>query len=228
MYTINIIPSPTTYNKSPFKLLYGQTFNYSFLRVFGCPCFVSLPPHERTKFQPCVHLCCFLGYSVSQKGFCYYDPISHRLRVSHHIEFWKHHPFRCLQQFPTSFSSESPIFTNLFLLLYPKLVEASSTSATSLDDSSLVLSLAYDPLILDPMAPPSLESLVSPELHRSTQVSIPPPYLTDYHYSFALATLYKPHTPIMRPILTRLIVFKILYPNSSWLPPCHLEFEGRY
>ena len=31
---------------------------------------------------------------------------------------------------------------------------------------------------------------------------------------------------ISSPRLTRLVVFEILYPNSSWLPPCHLEFEG--
>ena len=44
------------------------------------------------------------------------------------------------------------------------------------------------------MTPPSPESPVGLELHRSTWVSIPPPYLTDYHCSFALATLYEPHT----------------------------------
>ena len=31
---------------------------------------------------------------------------------------------------------------------------------------------------------------------------------------------------IFLPRLTCLVVFEILYPNSSWLPPCHLEFEG--
>ena len=31
---------------------------------------------------------------------------------------------------------------------------------------------------------------------------------------------------ISSPRLTRLVVFEILYPNSSWLPPCHLEFKG--
>ena len=30
---------------------------------------------------------------------------------------------------------------------------------------------------------------------------------------------------ISPPSLTRLVVFEILYPNSSWLPPYHLEFE---
>ena len=194
MYTINRIPSPTTHNKSPFELLYGQTPDYSSLRVFGCACFVSLPPHERTKLQPRTRLCCFLGYGVSQKGFRCYDPISHRLRVSRHVEFWEHRSFMSLQQFPASPSSESPIFTDLFLPLYLELVEDSSTSVASLDDSSLVLSPAYDLPVLDSVAPPSPESPVGPELCRSTRVSIPPPYLTDYHCSFALATLYEPHT----------------------------------
>ena len=49
IYTINLVPSPTTHNKSPFELLYGQTPDYSSLRAFGCACFVSLPPHEQTK-----------------------------------------------------------------------------------------------------------------------------------------------------------------------------------
>ena len=34
------------------------------------------------------------------------------------------------------------------------------------------------------------------------------------------------YVPISSPKLTWLVVFEILYPNSSWLPPCHLEFEG--
>ena len=99
-----------------------------------------------------------------------------------------------LQQFSTSSSLESPIFTDLFLHFYPEFVEDSSRLAASPDESSLVLSPAYDPPILDPVAPPSPESPVGPELRRSTRVSIPHLYLTDYHYYFALATLYKPHT----------------------------------
>ena len=99
-----------------------------------------------------------------------------------------------LQQFPASSSLECPIFTGLFLPLYPELVEDSSTSAAFPNDSSPILSLAYDPPVLDPMAPPSPESPIGPELFRSTWVSIPPFYLIDYHCSFALATLYEPHT----------------------------------
>ena len=73
-------------------------------------------------------------------------------------------------------------------------MEDSSTSVASLEDLSLVLSPVYDPPVLDPVAPPSPEFLVGLELRRSTRVSIPPPYLIDYHCSFALATFYEPHT----------------------------------
>ena len=181
-------------NLSPFELLYGQTPDYYSLRVFGCACFVSLPSQKPTKLQPRTRLCCYLGYGVSQKGFRCYDPISHCLRVSYYVKFWEHRPFTSLQQFPASSSSESPIFTDLFLPLYPELMEDSSTSAASLDNSSSILSWTYDPPVLDPVAPPSLESPVSPELCHSTRISILPLYLIDYHCSFTLATLYEPHT----------------------------------
>ena len=72
-------------------------------------------------------------------------------------------------------------------------MEDSSTLAASLDDSSLVLSPTYDPSVLDLVAPSSPESPVGPKLCHSTQVSICPSYLTNYHCSFALAILYEPY-----------------------------------
>ena len=87
-----------------------------------------------------------------------------------------------------------PIFTDLFLSLYPKLVKDSSTSAAFPNVSSLVLFLAHDPPILDLVAPSSPKPPIGLDLCHFTRVSIPPPYLIDYHCSFALATLYEPHT----------------------------------
>ena len=100
-------------------------------------------------------------------------------------------------------------------------MEDSSTSAASLDDTSSVLSPAYDPPVLDPVAPPSPEFLVGPELRRSTWVSIPPPYLTNYHCSFALATLYEPHTyreahtdPLWQQVMNEEL--DALHKNNTW------------
>ena len=87
-----------------------------------------------------------------------------------------------------------PIFTDLFLSLYPELVEDSLTSVAFPNVSSLVLSLAHDLPVMDPVAPSSPKPPSGLDLCHSTRVSIPPPHLTNYHCSFALATLYKPHT----------------------------------
>ena len=110
--------------------------------------------------------------SLAMVYLCCYDPITHRLHISLHVEFWEYHHFTSLQQFPMSSFSESSIFTDLFLPLYPKLVEDSLTLATSLDASSLILSPAYDLLVLDPMAPLSSEPSVGPDLHYFIWVSV--------------------------------------------------------
>ena len=107
-------------------------------------------------------------------------------------------------------------------------MEDSSTSATSPDDSSPVLSLAYDLPVLDPVAPPFPESPVGLALRCSTRVSNPPPYLTDYHCSFALSTFYEPHTyrevhtdPLWQQAMNEEL--DALHKNNTWdvgdLPP---------
>ena len=128
-----------------------------------------------------------------------------------------------------SSSLESPIFTNLFLPLYHELVEDSSTLAASPNDSSSIFSLAYDPLVLNPVAPPSPKPPIGPDICHFTQVSVPPPYLTDYCCSFALATFYEPHTyreahtePFWQQAMSKEL--DVLHKNHTWdmigLPPC--------
>lgn len=73
-------------------------------------------------------------------------------------------------------------------------MEDFSTFATSLEDSSPVLSLTHDLPILDPVAPPSPKPPIGLDLFRSTRFNVPLPYLIDYLYFFALATLYETHT----------------------------------
>ena len=107
-------------------------------------------------------------------------------------------------------------------------MEDSLTSAVSPNESSPILSPAHDPPVLDPVAPPPPEPPVGPNLHRSTSVSVPPPYLTNYHCSFALATLYEPHTyreahidPLWQQAMNEEL--DALHKNNTWnmvdLPP---------
>jgi hypothetical protein len=192
VYTINRIPSPTTHKKSPFELLYDKLPNYSSLRVSGCVCFVSLPSHERNKLEPKSRLCCFLGYGISQKGFCCYDPISRRLRISRHVEFWKHQTFSSRQHFPFISSSMTLIFTDPSIDLYPNLVRDSAPPPSSSDVPSLVLSPAAGSPDSDPTPSTLLESPT--DIRPSTRVRAPPSHLFYYHCYFALATLHEPHT----------------------------------
>uniref|UniRef100_A0A2N9HB81 Integrase catalytic domain-containing protein n=1 Tax=Fagus sylvatica TaxID=28930 RepID=A0A2N9HB81_FAGSY len=192
VYTINRIPSPTTHKKSPFELLYDKLPDYFSLRVFGCVCFVSLPSHERNKLEPRSRLCCFLGYGISQKGFRCYDPISHRLRISRHVEFWEHQTFSSHQHFPFISSSMTHIFTDPSIDLYPDPVRDSAPPSSSSDVPSLVLSPAAGSLDSDPA--PSAPSESPTDIRRSTRVRAPHSHLSDYHCYFALATLHEPHT----------------------------------
>ena len=57
--------------------------------------------------------------SLAMVYLCCYDPVTYRLRISCHVEFWKHRHFTSLQQFSMSSFSKSPIFTDLLLPLYP-------------------------------------------------------------------------------------------------------------
>ena len=100
-------------------------------------------------------------------------------------------------------------------------MEDSWTLAASPDDSSPILCLAYDLPVLDPMAPPSLESPIGPELCRFTRVRIHPPYLTNYHCSFAIATLYELHTyrethidPLWQQAMNEEL--DVLHKNHTW------------
>lgn len=49
VYLINCLPSPTLHVDSPYSHLFGIPPDYNSLHVFGCICFVHLPPTKRHK-----------------------------------------------------------------------------------------------------------------------------------------------------------------------------------
>ena len=82
-------------------------------------------------------LCCFLRYGIEHKGYCCWDPISQRLRISRHVVFWEHATFNSLSKCKAC--SIPFFFTNPSLPLF--------LPDTSLDHSAII---------------PTADSLVSP------------------------------------------------------------------
>ncbi|KAK9063757.1 hypothetical protein SSX86_017629 [Deinandra increscens subsp. villosa] len=90
VYLINRLPTPILDLQSPFQKLYNLTPTYLRLKPFGCLCFPWLRPYMSSKLQPRSAKCIFLGYSVSKSAYKCYDPVSHRLYHSRHVQFVDH------------------------------------------------------------------------------------------------------------------------------------------
>ncbi|GFZ05457.1 hypothetical protein Acr_17g0010290 [Actinidia rufa] len=165
VYTINRTPSLVTDNIPPYEKLYSTTPNYNLLRVFGSACFVLLQPHERNKLEPRSRLCCFLGYGIEHKGYHCYDPISKRLRISRHVEFWENVKFSDISKTPPPSGLGRPLFTDPSIDII--LPVTSPSSAGSPPSPSLPSRIMAIPDVSPPAAPPSVPC---PPVRSSTRL----------------------------------------------------------
>ncbi|XP_024003977.1 uncharacterized protein LOC112081475 [Eutrema salsugineum] len=81
------LPSALLKNKTPYELLLKKTPDYSFLRSFGCLCYVSTLQKDRNKFSPRADQCVFLGYSTGYKGYKVLHLDSNLISVSRNVVF---------------------------------------------------------------------------------------------------------------------------------------------
>ncbi|PKU60191.1 Retrovirus-related Pol polyprotein from transposon TNT 1-94 [Dendrobium catenatum] len=86
-YLINRMPSPVTFNSTPFELLHKSKPDYTHLKVFGCARFPLQPPHSHHKLQAKARMCVFLGYSDAYKGYKCLDILTNKISISRHITF---------------------------------------------------------------------------------------------------------------------------------------------
>ena len=57
------------------------------LKFFGCTVFVHVPAHLRSKFDPRVEKCIFLGYAPNRKGYKCCNPTTRKFHVSMNVNF---------------------------------------------------------------------------------------------------------------------------------------------
>ncbi|CAN0839525.1 Retrovirus-related Pol polyprotein from transposon TNT 1-94 [Linum grandiflorum] len=150
IHLINRQVSPVLGNETPYQALYSKLPNYSLLRVFGCLCFVLLPPHERTKLQSRTARCVFIGYSDHHKGYLCYDPHQRRVRIAYHVVFLEHIPYY------SSTTTDSS-------------VEATVTLPSFDDDATSTIETRMDP----PEPPPDPTPPASNRPSRSTRGQLP-------------------------------------------------------
>jgi transposase InsO family protein len=166
---INRLPTPILQGTSPYKLLFGVSPDYTFLRVFGCICYPYLGDYVTNKLQPRSLQCVFVGYSDRHHGYRCLHPPTGRLYVSRHVIFHedqlyyvvvsKHVQLSDLVVVPVGFLPNPPAQSIT--------ADNSQTSARSISGSTSSPSLPVDP------SSPQLASINSPQSAISSPSSDP-------------------------------------------------------
>ena len=87
VYLINRSPTTSVHIITPEEAWSGRKPDLSHLRIFGCVCYVHIPSELRSKLDAKSEKCVFVGYSLEQKGYRCYNPITKELRVSRDVVF---------------------------------------------------------------------------------------------------------------------------------------------
>lgn len=69
-----------------------QTISSIPLEVFGCTAFVHIHSQYRSKLEPKLIKCIFLGYTPNQKGYKYYFPSNKWFYTSVDVTFFESEP----------------------------------------------------------------------------------------------------------------------------------------
>ena len=84
---MNRTPTAAIHGMTPEEKFTGKKPDLSHLKVFGFLAYVHIPDELRSKLDPKVEKCVFTGYSLEQKGYCCYNPLTCEIRVSRDVVF---------------------------------------------------------------------------------------------------------------------------------------------
>jgi hypothetical protein len=86
-YLINRIPAQGLEYVSPYEKITGTKPDVSYLKVFGCVCYVFVPGHLRHKMEKKAIRCVFVGYDKERKGWRCCNPNTGKIYVSRNVIF---------------------------------------------------------------------------------------------------------------------------------------------
>ena len=87
LYIVNRTPTAVIHGMTPKEKFTGKKPDLSHLKVFGCLAYVHIPDELRSKLDPKAEKCVFIGYSLEQKGYRCYNPLTREIRVSRDVVF---------------------------------------------------------------------------------------------------------------------------------------------
>lgn len=233
VFLINQTPSLLLNRLSPYEILYKKQPDFSFLRSFGCLCFVSTYLKDRNKFSPRASPCVFLGYATGYKGYKVLDLDSQVISISRNVVFHE-------DTFPyTTMPSSDPVID----LFSPTILPMPISVALDIPESSGseipdILSSSSQATVVPPsvssqqetVVPASGEtSLVSSRPQRQTKA---PGWLSDYHCNLLLHP--SPQTPHISKTfhndtpfyLASVLTYSKLHPQyESFVLSCTIETE---
>ncbi|XP_022897798.1 uncharacterized protein LOC111411504 [Olea europaea var. sylvestris] len=225
-FLINRTPSKILKNMTPFSLLYGSSFDYSSLRVFGSLCFTSTVPSHMNKFYHRAKACVFFGYPPVIKGYKLYDVSSKSFIVSKDVIFHENHfPFHSLD-------STSELIDSFADVVLPHIMPNSYIHhSTSEPSTSVGNDISMESIHLPTIEPFSNSSFdhnkdaqtsdFSQTFHfaprQTTRVSKPPSYLHEFHCNL-LANRVPPVNNSTYPLSNYLSYKPFSQPHRTFLP----------
>ena len=87
VYIMNRTPTAAIHGMTPEESFTEKKPDLSHLKVFGCLAYVHVPDELRWKLDPKVEKHVFIGYSLEQKGYRCYNPVTREIRVSRDVVF---------------------------------------------------------------------------------------------------------------------------------------------
>ena len=87
VHILNILPTKTLQNRTPFSVLFKKLISYSHLKVFGCLCYPNINHSHHPKLSPRSSKCIFIGYPTYHRGYRCFDLSTKKIIISRNVTF---------------------------------------------------------------------------------------------------------------------------------------------